>query len=288
MNEQQMYDENTCAKIFLKWLGSQQDGEWTFVRAEEKFPERANNNRWEFVAHRAGDSEKWIALEVKSLVFADGETQHKNWRKLVDDVNNRLQGRLRGKHWLADLPKYTFDQAQRKMLVDCLEGVILDAARTLEEGQQKDIGSSAAGCFIHWPKDTTKQPIRNAPDTRQALFPPHPLLLLKGSGNGSSLGIGISPFVGYWTEPALKMAIIGLLKGKGKANAQLGLAKCKGAARTVLLLDERIDFDPQIAAEVIRGLDASHLSNIDEVYLVSTFGGEHVQQVWPTSANRSW
>ena len=89
-----------------------------------------------------------------------------------------------------------------------------------------------------------------------------------------------SPLVGYWAEPTLKSKIIGLFKGKGKANAQLALAKDYGAARTVLLLDERIDNAPGFTSEVIRSLDTSHLTNIDDIYLVSTFNGAHVAQVW--------
>ena len=280
---QQLYDENTCAKIFLKWMGGQQGVEWLLIRAEDEFPELANETRWEFVARRADSDEEWIALEVKSLVSPEGESQHGNWRKLVDDVNKKVGGRLPGKYWLAHLPRYTFDQAQRKTLVDSLEGAILDAAKTLREGEQEDIAPSVAACFSHWPKDTRKQPKGFDPETREARFPPHPLLLLRGSGEGSSLGIGVGPIVGSWVDPALRTAIIGLLKRESRANAQLGLAREKGAARTVLLLDERIDFDPQLAAEIIHGLDTSHLSNIDEVYMVSTFGGERVQQVWPTA-----
>ena len=279
-DEQKVYDEETAAHIFLRWLGGQQGDEWTFVRAEEKFPEFANKTRWEFVAHRT-DGDEWIALEVKSLVSSQGESQHGNWRKLIDDVNNRLEGKLPGEYLLADLPRYIFNQTQRKTLIDCLESVVREATQTLGTGEQRDIGPNIAACFLHWPKDTKGQPTGVDPDTRQALYPPRPLLLLRGSGNGNSLGIGIYPVVAYWAEPALKMAVSGLLKGKGQANAQLGLARGKGATKTVLLLDERIDFDPQVVWEVLGSLDLFHLCNIDEVYLVSTFGGEHVSQVWP-------
>lgn len=281
--EQQLHDENTCAEIFLKWLGGQQDVQWTFIRAEEKFPQLANTTRWEFVAHRAASNDEWIAIEVKSLVFPEGESQHGSWHKLVDDVNKKLGGRLPGKYWLAHLPRYTFVQAQRKTLADCLERTVQEAAQTLEKGRQKDIAPSIEACFKHWPKDTRKQPMGFDTETLQALYPPHQLLLLKSSNEGNSLRVGVDPVVGYWSEPALKTAVIGLLQGSGRANAQLGLAKDKGALRTVLLLDERIDFDPQVVqvvAKVIRGLDTSHLSNIDEVYLVSTFNGEHVKCVW--------
>lgn len=278
--EQQTYDDNTCAKIFLTWLGGEQDVEWTFVRAENAFPELANRTRWEFVAHRADRNNGWIAIEVKSLVFPEGQSQHGSWRKLVDDVHGKLGGRLPAKYWLAYLPKYAFDQSQRKTLVDCLKGTILDAAKTLTEGEHKDIGPTIAACVSHWPKDTRRQPTGFDPKTLQLRYPPHPLLLIRGSGAPGSLGIGIYPFVGYWVKPTLKKAIIGLFKGKGKANAQLGLARDKGAARTVLLFDGRIDNDPGFTSEVIGSLDTSHLSNIDEIYLVSTISGPHVAQVW--------
>ena len=278
--QQQIYNENTCANIFLKWLGGQQGVEWAFIRAEEKFPELVNRTRWEFVAHRVDSKQEWIALEVKSLVFPEGEREVSNWHRLVNDVNKRLKGKLSGKYWLAHLPRYTFDQVQRRTLVDCLERAVQEAAQTLGKGEQKDIGPSIAACLSHWPKDTTKQPTGIDPETLQARYPPHPLLLLKGSGGGNSLRIGVGPVVGYWAEPTIKKAVHDLMVGKGKANDQLGVATGKGASKTVLLLDEHLDFDPQAVAEVIRGLDPSRLSNIDEVYLVSTFGGEHVKQAW--------
>jgi len=241
-----------------------------------------NRTRWEFVAHRADRDNEWIAIEVMSLVSPAGESQNGNWHKLVDDVQRKLAGRLPAKYWLADLPKYAFDQSQRKTLVDCLKGTILDAAKTLAEGEQKDIGPTIAACFSHWPKDTSRQPTGFDPENLQLRYPPHPLLLLRGSGVLNSLGIGMYPITGYWAEPTLKTALIGLFKRKGTANAQLGLAKDYGAARTVLLLDERIDNDLGVTSDIIRSLDTSHLSNIDEVYLVSTFSGAHVVQVWPT------
>jgi hypothetical protein len=287
MNDsQQIYNENTCASIFLKWLGARGGSDWTFRRAEEEFPELANRSRWDFVAHRAGSNDEWIALEVKSLVFPEGESQHGNWHKLVDDVNKRLGGSLLGRYWLADFPIYTFSQAQRKLLVDALERAVQEAAQTLEMGGQTDIGPSIAVYFTHWPKDTRKQPSGIDPRTLHLIYLPHSLLLLKGSGQGSSLGIIMNRIVGYSPEPTIKTAIIGLLKGKANANAQLGLARDKGAPRAVLLLDEHVDFDPQLVAKFIGGLGTSHLSNIDEVYLVSTFGGEHVQLVWPRAADR--
>ncbi len=282
-SKQQIYNEKTCAKIYLTWLGGHQGDEWAFIRAEEKYPElvKVNKGIWEFVAHRADSNEEWIALEVKSLVFPEGESQHGNWHKLVEDVNTKLEGKLRGKYWLAHLPRYTFGQVQRKTLVDCLQRAVQGAAENLEQGEQEDIGPSLAACFSHWPKDTTKQPMGIDPETLERRFPPHPLLLLKSSGEGNSLRIGVYPFEGYWSEPALKAAVVNLLKGKGRANAQLGLAKDMGASRTVLLLDDHVDFDAKVVARAIGGFDTSHLSNIDEVHLVSTFGGEHVERVWP-------
>lgn len=284
--EQQLYDENTCANIFLKWLGGEQRAEWMFRRAEDEFPELKNTTRWEFVAHRTDRNQEWIALEVKSLVFPEGDSQYWNWHKLVDYVNKKVEHKLPGKFWLAHLPKYTFDQNQKTTLEDCLERVTQEAAQSLGKGEQKNIGPSIAACFSHWPKDTTKQPTGIDPGTWRPRLPPHPLLLQRGSCEGGSLVIAAYPFVGYWVEPALKAAVQGLLAKNGRANKQLGVAKSKGASKTILLFDERIDFDPQGTAQVIGGLDTSHLSNIDEVYLVSTFGGEHVKQLWSKPGNK--
>ncbi len=68
-DEQKIHDEETAARIFLTWLRGLQDVEWTFTRAEEKFPELDNRTRRDIVSHRADSNDKWMALEVKSLVF---------------------------------------------------------------------------------------------------------------------------------------------------------------------------------------------------------------------------
>jgi len=157
------------------------------------------------------------------------------------------------------LPRYTFGQAQRKTLLDCLERAVQEAAQTLGEGEQRDIGPTIAASFSHWPRDTRKQPMGIDPETLQLRYPPHPLLLLKGSGEGNSLRIGVGPVVGSWAEPAIKKAVQDLMVGKGKANDQLRIAKSKGASKTLLLLNDFIDFDPPVVADVISGLDVSRL-----------------------------
>ena len=285
--EQQEYDENICAKIYVHWLGNQQHTQWTFIRAEHKFPKLADNIRWEFVAHRVHNDEEWYALEVKSLVFRKGKIQHNSWRKLIGDVNKHLEGRLPGEYYLVDFPKYDFGQTQRKTLVDQLEKTVLDVAKIMREGEKIDIGPKIATGFNHWPNNTTKRPLGYDPETFQLRFPPHALLLIKNSDHGNSLSIPMSNFEGGWAGPMLSKALLDLLdlldllEENDKANTQLKLAKNKGAAKTILLLYEQTDFDPRLTAEVISNLDASRVSNIDEVHMVSTFGGEHIQQVWP-------
>jgi len=103
-------------------------------------------------------------------------------------------------------------------------------------------------------------------------YPSHQLVLYKQSTAGSSVGIGVGPAFGYWAEPTLLEACRSFLQ-KGTANEQLRLAKNKGASKTVLLFDDRIDFDPKIVAQAFSLADGSQLSHIDEAYLVSTFGG---------------
>ena len=114
------------------------------------------------------------------------------------------------------------------------------------------------------------------------LYPPHELLILKTSKTaieGESVK-GVSPVSGYWVEPTLDQTSRDILS-KGSANDQLRLAKTKGVSKTVLLFDDQIDFDPEIVSRIIREVDPSQLSAIDEVYLVSTFSGQRVQQVSP-------
>lgn len=256
MNDIQQLHEKTVADLYLTSLRVHTGTRWDLVRAEDKFPELSNGTRWEFVAHRADPNEEWLAVEVKSLVFGGGESQHGNWHKLVDGVNKRLEPKLPGKYWLADMPNWTFNQSQGKALVNCLEKTIQEAAQGMAAGEQKDVGPSVGACFNDWPQDRRRQPPSIDPERLTLNYPPHSLILLKSSGDGSSLRIGLSTIVGYWAEPILSLAVHNLMV-KGKANEQLGLAKSRGASKTVLLLDDHIDFDPQVVTGAISGLNAS-------------------------------
>ena len=122
-DEQKDYDEQTAARIFLTWLGGQQGDEWTFVRAEEKFPELEGHTRWEFVAYQA-DSDEWIALEHKRLVIEAIEAEFGGWEKVIGQANEVLQSDLQGTYLLDDLPRYNFYQSQRNELVQALTEVV--------------------------------------------------------------------------------------------------------------------------------------------------------------------
>jgi len=280
-DEQKDYDEQTAARIFLRWLGGQQGDEWTFVRAEEKFPELEDHTRWEFVAYQA-DSDEWIALEHNRLVIEAIEAEFGGWEKVVRQANEVLQSDLQGTYLLDDLPRYNFYQSQRNELVQALTEVVRQQANEVATGERCNIGSEIRNRFPEWPDDTREQPFVDLMNG-QLVYPPHPLYIAKARDSGHKLRVA-----GYWSRvpvwgdhPLARAVQDALKKGKSNPNDQLGLARGKGATRTVLLLDDRIDFDPQVAGRVLGSLDPSHLPNIDEVYLVSTFGGAHVRRVWP-------
>ena len=269
--------EEQVARMFMDSLGTQTGLKWNLARAEQKFPELANSTRWEFAGEWADES--WFGLEVKSLLYTPGERKMNDWGKLVGEINEKLEGRLPGKYWLAGLPKYSFDHNQRQSAVDCLTDVINNIAPTLGEGIKCDIGPHVGNLLDCWPQDRRKQPRIDRANLRLE-YPSHELLLYKQSTDGSFVGIGVGPGFSYWAEPTLFEACRSVLQ-KGTTNEQLKLAKNKGASKTVLLFDDRIDFDPKIVVQAFSLVDGSQLSHIDETYLVSTFGGEHVQQVWP-------
>ena len=273
--------EEAVAQIFLRSLNEQRSAEWVLTRAEDKFPEVANEIRWEFVAECSDSPDNWTAVEVKCLVISEGERQNNDWRGLVDAVDQRLRGNPPGKYWLADLPKYTFDQGQKKRLIECLAKIVRETAPSLKDGEQKDIGPTVAAVFDDWPNDIRRQPKGYNLKTFQLLYPPHPLLVFKTSGQGNSLKVGGYPIVGSWEPATTKGLVRCVIAGKQQANAQLGMAKSKGASITVLLLDSHADFDPPAVEELISRLDSSLLAHIDQVYLIGTFGGEHVRKVWP-------
>ena len=270
--------EMTVARIYVDWAYGMEAGQWKLTRAEEMFPELGGGRRWEFVAECSDNAEAWIGIEVKGLVYAPGERQHNDWMKLIKDVNRELAGKLPGQYHLYRLPKYNFNTRQRQLLVDYLALVIQQVASSLGIEDEQDIGPNIAELFADWPVDKRRQPQVDLKNAR-LLYPPHELVILKTSIEGESVK-GVSPVSGYWGEPTLDQTISDIL-GKGSANDQLRLAKTKGASKTVLLFDDQIDFDPEIVSRIIREVDPSQLSYIDEVHLVSTLSGQQVQQVYP-------
>ena len=281
MNTGQHIHEEKCAQLFLNSGGNLQNEDWKIQRAEDRFRNLESRTRWEFVVVQASDESRWSALEVKCLVVPRIERQNNDWRKLVAEVNGILEGELTGKYLLAGLPEYTFNRRQKQELVSCLAQFMRQNASNLRSGERRDVGPELARLFEGWPEDKRKQPSIDLVNQSWS-YPPHELILHKRTDRGSELKIGIYPFVMYWSAMELRRTVFDILS-KCQANVQLALAKNMGASSTVLLLDDHVDFGPQEVTRTIGMIDPSKLSNIDKVYLMSFWSGQHIEQVWPGS-----
>ena len=148
---------------------------------------------------------------------------------------------------------------------------------SLDAGDLVDIGPQIKDLFNDWPVDLRSQP-RITKASLRPKYPPRKLLIMKHGVSGGSVKVG-SHVAGYWVQPEIGQAI-GQILEKGKANLQLMTATARGATKTVLLLHDHIDWDPGAIADAICEGRIERNESIDEFWLVSDFGGEHVEMVW--------
>ena len=250
---------------------------WILQRTEDEFPDLANATRWEFVARRNDDSDKWTDVEEKCLVVADAERRFNDWAKLVAEVDRSLAMGLSGNFFLLNLPHYKFDQKQARELISCRIQVLQEIDSSLDAGDLVDIGPQIKDLFNDWPVDLRSQP-RITKASLRPEYPPHKLLIMKHGDSGGSVKVG-GQVARFWAQPEIGRAI-GQILEKGKANRQLMTATSRGAAKTVLLLHNHIDCDPGAIADAICEGRIERNESIDEFWLVSDFGGEHVEMVW--------
>jgi hypothetical protein len=112
---------------------------------------------------------------------------------------------------------------------------------------------------------------------------PHEIELFKISNGELSIEPGMSPVDIYSVPGALEEATNALFdpaqEGVLKANEQLGLARVKGAKKTILLLDCKLPWDPDIVKQILDSKERSYMSNIDEIFLLQV-SEQRVGQVW--------
>lgn len=281
--------ERLCAQTFLRWFNYQRGTKYKLQRAE-RIPEL--NGRWDFVA-QAPRNNQWIALEVKGLVIPQSLKLFGNWSTFCRLVTKELQrlGTVEGSFAIFSGIPWTFDQRQRNMMVESFTEVLNEVAPSILLGDMVNIGSEIASCFPDWPIER--------PDVDMVLWREHhiykiiqrpkDIFIHKLDDTGCSVecdGIVSEVFI---PDQALIEAILCIFETKNgrsaKPNEQLGDARLKGATGTFLLLDSHIRWTPNIVVQVLSSLNRALLSNIDAVYLVSTYNNR-VKEVWHSSGER--
>ena len=272
--------EKICAQRFVDWYNTQEGSSYVVERTEDVFSELIGKTRWDFIAWHK-ESGEWIALEVKKLPFLRLESPLSFWRRLCSEVTTEAKSRFSDTFEVRLPPSLNLRQQERKELVTILAEVIAREANVSRPiGNPKDIGPEIATHFSDWPK--TKSNGRK--EYKQwGEYRPSRLLILRKSDEGCELKLGSSPQMMGHTKQAVESALDQIFKTQKavQANGQLGLAKMKGARKTILLLDSDPACDENYIREYLLGLPPQHLSNIDRIYSVRA---SEVVEVFPQNS----
>lgn len=271
--------ELACASAFVDWLSSREQDRYSLQRAEEAFPDLKGRLRWEFVA-RGCDPARWLAIEVKGLRVSELGRGFSDWNKRLVRVTKMLGDGLKGTFAIILPPPLSLNQNKGGELEEAIAESLRQVVSTMQEGDTRDIGAQIKKLFGDWP---TEEPYFDF-GQRKVMYPPHELKVFKQSDDGQSVFLGVGPVHTFAVDPFLKGAVGKIFTSPaGRAatpSRQLGLAKKKGAMRTVLLLDSHIGWEPDPVAQALREVEPRHLDGIDSIYLVS-ISEKAVAHLWP-------
>jgi len=270
--------ENACVKCFFDWYTLISGAIYSVERTEHVFPELADSTRWDFIATPRGERE-WCALEVKGLIRPKTKVELVHWTKMFAAVTKQLSGLLQGEYLVVGTPSLWLNRNEKRKLKEILPRVVLTKAKNMNKRASVKLGADILAKFPIWP---SRPHVEMRPQPHLAKIP-HEIELFKISDRGLSIEPGMSPAdifdvsgaVGEATNALFDPAKEGILK----ANEQLGLARAKGANKTILLLDCHLPWDPDSVKQIIDSKDHSYMSNIDEIFLLRV-SERRVSKVW--------
>ena len=274
--------ENACVKCFLDWYTHTSGTVYSVKRTEHVFPELADSTRWDFIATPRGERE-WCALEVKGLIRPKAKGELVHWTKIFTAVTKQLSGLLQGEYLVVGTPSLGLNRNENRKLREILPRVVLTKVRNMNLRATVKLGAEILAKFPNWP---SRPHVEMKPQPRLVKIP-HEIELFKISDRGLSIEPGMSPVdifdvsgaVGEATNALFDPAKDGILK----ANEQLGLARVKGAKKTVLLLDCHLPWDLNSVNQILGSKDHSYMSNIDEIFLLKVSEKRVCKVWWSTS-----
>lgn len=270
--------ENACVRCFFDWHTPISGTVYSVERTEHIFPELADSTRWDFIATPRGER-KWYALEVKRLIRPRAKVELVHWNKMFAAVTKQLSSLLQGEYLVVGTPSLWLNRNENRKLKEILPRVVLTKAKNMKKRASVKLGADILAKFPIWPSiphvEMKPQP--------QLVKIPHEIELFKISDRGLSIEPGMSPVDIFSVSGALEEATNALFdpakEGILKANEQLGLARVKGAKKTILLLDCHLSYHPDIVKQILDSKERSYMSNIDEIFLIQV-SKHQVSRVW--------
>jgi len=270
--------ENACIRCFFDWYTRISGTVYSVERTEHVFPELADSLRWDFIA-TPRDEREWCALEVKSLIRPKAKVELVHWTKMFAAVTRQLSGLLQGEYLVVGTPSLWLNRNENRKLKKILPRIVLTKAKNMNKGSSVKLGAEILAKFPIW---LSRLDVEMRPQPHLVKIP-HEIELFKISDRGLSIEPGMSPVDIFNVSGALEEATNALFdpakEGILKANEQLGLARVKGAKKTILLLDCHLPWDPNSVKRTLASKDHSYMSNIDEIFLVQA-SDHRVSKVW--------
>jgi hypothetical protein len=244
--------EEACAQLFLVWYNNQNRTSYQLERpTENRFPKLKGKIEWEFVACQDEKDPDWKAIEVKGLVTPNIDAKRKFWRDILRKVTEAMKCRIKGTFVMSSPPDLSVASKEKAELINVITETIVRIAPSLKENEQVDIGLEIAKQFCYWPQSKSE---------------PRQLFIKKTSDAEYQVCLADTSVNGNFEEAIEQVSLERIVKN---ANVQLGLAKCKGAKETILLLDCDPIFDrPEELRNHLATLEKDTVTNIDHIYLV--------------------
>jgi len=194
-------------------------------------------------------------------------------------VTKQLSGLLQGEYLVVGTPSLWLNRNENRKLKKILPRVVLTKAKNMNNGASVKLGAEILAKFPIWP---SRPHVEMRPQPHLVKIPDE-IKLFKISDRGLSIEPGTSPVDIFNVSGALEEATNALFdpakEGILKANEQLGLARVKGAKKTILLLDCHLPWEPNSVKRILASKDHSYMSNIDEIFLLQV-SDHQVSKVW--------
>lgn len=272
--------EEICVQRFLNWYNEQQRRNYMYERAEKRFYDLKGGLRWEFVAYKPDNPEKWIGIEVKELGAREVTVRFEFWRDLCRELTQDLARRKIEGEFDIRPPVLDLKPKERPGFREAFMKVLSQKAPNMRVNEEIDIGPDIAEWFDNWPKGKSDVDEWDKWGTHR----PSKLMISKSLDAGCKMHVSMMSVGAYSVPEKSKEAfdeVFKLRNGRIQANEQLKLAKEKEAMVTTLLLACISSIDEGLIKNELQNLDCRLISDIDYIYLVSMGSKNVVIKIYP-------